>query len=47
MLPQYRQKLIFMHVTMASSLLENVCSSCVLSVIIQQGKVVGRESVFC
>lgn len=47
MLPQYRQKLIFMHVTMTSSLLENVCSSRVLSVTIQQGKVVGRESVFC
>jgi len=37
----------FMRVTMASSLLENVCSSRVLSVTIQEGEVVGRESVLC
>lgn len=47
MLPQTRQKIIFMHVTMASSLLENVCSGRILSVTIQEGEVVGRESVFC
>lgn len=47
MLPQYRQKILFTHVTMASSLPENICSGCVLSVTIQKGGAVGRESVFC
>lgn len=45
MLPQYMQKIIFVCVTMASSLLENVCSGCVFICGDPEGELSGKEYI--